>query len=88
MDEHLFSYCTIGHCNDPVFPATILTHDSVDDANVSVTLWIDHTTILARSHSGQNLVKAIHMFTQNSKKEYKGKSKKPRKKETLKSQDH
>lgn len=60
MNEHPFTYCTIGHCYDPILSATIFTHDAVYDTNVNITLWVDHATILTRSHSRQNLIKTIH----------------------------
>ena len=51
VDEHPFTYCTIGHCHDPVLSTTILSHDSIDDTYMGVTLGVDNATILTSTHS-------------------------------------
>jgi hypothetical protein len=59
VNEDLFAYCTVSHYHDPILSATILTHDTVDKAHMSVASWIDYTVILTSSHSSENLVKVV-----------------------------
>ena len=60
VDENLFALGAIGHGHDPILAASILTHDAIDDANVGISLRVNHAAILAGSHSGKNLVKVVH----------------------------
>ena len=62
VNEHPFTGSFVRDGHDPVLSTTILTHDSIDDTNMSVTLRVDHATILTTPHSGQNLVEAIHII--------------------------
>jgi hypothetical protein len=62
VNEHFFTYGFVSYRYNPVATTTILTHDSVDDTYMGVTLGVDNATILARPHRCQNLIKAIHFF--------------------------
>ena len=61
MNEHTFT-CTVGYRHDPVLTATVFPHDAIDDTDMNTTLRVNHVAILTFSHSGQNLVKAIHFL--------------------------
>jgi hypothetical protein len=59
MNEHLFTLSLIRDGHDPVTTTTILTHDSIDKANVSITLRVDHGGILTSYHRREDGVEVI-----------------------------
>ena len=59
MNEHLFTSESAIDSYDPVLSATILTHDAIDKAHMSVVLWVEDTVVLAISHSREKLIKVI-----------------------------
>jgi hypothetical protein len=58
--EYLFANALVRNSYNPILTATILTHDSIDNANVCVTLGINDATILTASHGTENLFETIH----------------------------
>ena len=60
VDENHFALGAIGHGHDPILSATIFTHYTVDDTDMSITLGVDHSGILTSGHSGENLVQVVH----------------------------
>lgn len=59
MNEHLFTSESAVDGYDPVLSATILTHDAIDKAHMSVALWVKDTVVCASSHSSEKLIKVV-----------------------------
>ena len=63
VNENLLSLNALSHSNDPVTATTILTHDTVDDSDISLTLSISESSILTRSHSKKKTLEIVHFVS-------------------------
>lgn len=59
MNEHLFTSESAIDGHDPVLSATVLTHDTIDKAHMSVALGVEYAVILASSHSIKKLIEVV-----------------------------
>jgi hypothetical protein len=59
VNENLFARGIIRDGHDPVTTATILTHDTIHKANMSITLRVDHASIFASDHGREDSIEVI-----------------------------
>ena len=63
VDKNLTRFDSLSHGNDPVTTTTILTHDTVDDSDISLTLSISESSILTRSHRKKKTLQIVHLVS-------------------------